>query len=154
MDARNILAQQYLNWLSNYSPEVYAKVIAKLPPMPSENMGQFEIDPWNMYPASVSQPTTTTGTTPEVPWWQTAIDTIKDVGTAYLQWDAQKDILDVQKSRVQQGLPPIQTDLLAPTVRVQADIPPEYRASISSGFQQVLLWGGIGLAAYLLLRAM
>lgn len=145
--------KQYLRWLSRYSPKVYDAVMQQLPAPPGDGLGQFEIDPWNMYPASVSTPTSTAPAAQKA-WWETALDAVSKAATTYLQYDAQKDILDVQKSRIQQGLPPIQTDLLAPTVRVQADIPPEYRATISSGIQKALLWGALGLGAFFVFRSL
>lgn len=154
---RDAAALKYLAWLQTYDPKLHAAVMERIPEQPSSGLGQTITDPWtgaplNLDPWGAPAPSPAVPQAPETPWWQTVLDTVKDVGSAYLQWEAQKDILEVQKKRVEQGLPPIDTAVLAPTVRVQADIPAEFRAAIGGGIQNVLLWGAAGLAAFLLLR--
>lgn len=155
---KNAQAMRFLAWLQTYSPELHAAVMERIPETPQATLGQItdpwtgqplQTDPWGVPTVSPAVPQP-----PEVPWWEKVINVAKDVGTAALQWKAQKDILDVQKERVKQGLPPIDTAVLAPTVRVQADIPPEIRREIGGGIQNLLMWGAIGLGAFFLIRNM
>ena len=88
-------------------------------------------------------------------WWREAIDAVKQAGVAYLQWDAQKDIIAMQTERIKQGKEPLDTAVVAPTVRHQVDIPADMRREIQVMGQGVMTWailGGVGLLAFMLLR--
>lgn len=119
--------KEFLGWLSKYSPEVYAGVMDAVPeaaaaistPAHMEGLGQ---DP------------TTAQSTAEAPWWETVLDAASGVAEAYFTYEAQKDILDIQKERATQGLPPIETEAYAPTIRHAVDIPPEFKqAAMGTG---------------------
>ena len=54
--------------------------------------------------------------------WQSIVGGIKDLGPAYLQFQNQKKVLNMQMKRAQKGLPPLNVEQLSPTVRVQAGL--------------------------------
>lgn len=51
--------------------------------------------------------------------------TVKEVAPDILKIDAQRRIFNAQLKRAEQGLPPLEVEQYAPTVKVQADITPE-----------------------------
>ena len=102
---------------------------------------------------AASAPAPTNGAA--TPWWQDAINAASQIGGAVLQYETQKDLIELQKTRIEQGKPPIDTALLAPTVRVQADLPPTIQKDITDMKRVgVFAIGGVALAviAFLLLR--
>lgn len=134
-------AAQFLGWLSRYSPEVFAMVMEQVP-----EAAEAISTPSNMMGLGQT-PTTAAQKPEEVPWWQQAIDIAGSVATQYLQYEAQKDVLKVQQERASRGLPPIPSDVYAPTIRHQVDIPPEFKQAAMGG--GTLLALGLGAAVLL-----
>jgi hypothetical protein len=163
MKTRNTL--QFLGWLQTFHPEMHAMVIERVGEAPPNGglekvaaglngLGQFDITSifGGEDEAAAQAPTNGTAATP---WWQSAIDAASQIGGAVLQYETQKDLIELQKSRIEQGKPPIDTALLAPTVRVQADLPPTVQKDITDMKRVgVFAIGGIALAliAFLMLR--
>lgn len=96
-------------------------------------------------------------------FFSSALNDIKQLAPIYLQTRAQKQILDVQVARAKQGLPPLQTSQLAPTVKVQASISPANMRTLTtqtgqsivtgmSSLKMPLIIGGGLIAAMLFLR--
>jgi len=79
--------------------------------------------------------------------WDSIVSGIKDLAPQYLQFKNQKKIMSMQLKRAEQGLPPLNVEQLAPTVRVQAGLSPDLKRFI---FPIVALIGATGL--YLVLR--
>lgn len=168
-----------LGWLQRFHPEMHAAVIERVGEAPSPGgLGQLSAA-WDMlYPSNYYAGTGYRGrwhshngmeglgqnggeaygivpTAGESEWWQDAISGIKEAGIAYLQYDAQKDIIALQTTRIEQGKEPLDTSVLAPTVRVQADIPPDIKREIAllgKGAMTWLMLGGVGLVAWMMLR--
>lgn len=169
-----------LAWLQNFHPEMHAAVIERVGEAPpSGGLSQLSAA-WDMlYPSNYYAGTGYRGRwhthngmaglgqngmpddTTNVPvlsddnWWSDAINGIKEAGVAYLQYDAQKDIIAMQTKRIEQGLEPIDTAMIAPTIRHQVDIPADVRREISLMGQGAMTWlmlGGAGLIAWMMLR--
>jgi len=79
--------------------------------------------------------------------WASIVGGIKDLAPAYLQFRNQKKIMAMQLQRAKQGLPPLNVEQLAPTVRVQAGLSPDIKRFI---LPAMALIGGLGL--FLVLR--
>lgn len=100
-------------------------------------------------------PTTTTDDSNGEAWYTGILDFAKEAVPAYLAYDAQKDIMDLNMERAKQGLDPIDPGVAAPQVRVVHDFPPEVGTAITNfkmGGMNILLWGGLALGAFFLVR--
>ena len=158
---RNMM--KFLGWLQNFHPEMHRLVIERIGEAPANDaltisagnlngMGQFDFS--NIFGTpDTSQIPPPPGGVPQVTlpaakeWWESGIEAIGTVGTAVLQYKTQKDLIDLQMSRIEQGLEPIDTALIAPTVRVQADLPPAIQKDITDMKRTaVFAVAGIGLA--------
>jgi hypothetical protein len=88
------------------------------------------------------------------------VDTVKSVAPTYLQAKQQKRIIDMQMKRAEQGLPPADVQAYTPAIRIAPEITPDTQRvitqvakdSISSGTRNMLLLGGLGLGALVLLK--
>lgn len=142
-------AKEFLGWLSKYSPEVYAAVMEAVPEaafkiVESPHMAGLGQQDLMVDAAMQTQPA-------KKPWWETALDIAGSVGTQYLQYKAQQDVLEVQRERARQGLPPITSDVYAPTIRHQVDVPPEFkRAAMGTG--TLLALGGGALLLFMMMN--
>lgn len=139
-------ALDFLGWLSQYSPEVYAAVLEQVP----EAAAQMSVTP---HMQGLGQdPTTATTTQPAaVPWWEKIVDVAGSIGSAYLNYQAQKDILKVQQDRASRGLPPITSDVYAPTIRHQVDVPQEFKQA-AMGTGTLLALGGGALLLFMMMN--
>ncbi len=114
-----------------------------------QGLGQATPGIW----APPPEPTTTEEAATEESWLDKVIGAATTIAPAYLQFKQQKEILDMQLERAKQGLPPLETAYLAPTVRIQPELSPEAlrtaREGITTGIQNVavpaLLIGGLVL---------
>ena len=160
-----------LAWLQNFSPEMHAAVIEKVGEAPpAGGLAQLSAA-WDMgYPSNyygagyrgrwhnddgLGQNGIVDVTGGGSEWWEDAISGIKEAGVAYLQWDAQKDIIELQTSLIKQGKPPIDTAMIAPTIRHQVDIPADVRRQMTllgTGAMTWLMIAAAGLGAFFLLR--
>jgi len=113
-------------------------------------LGQLGQGDW--WEASVS--TTPTTADENGAWYSDILDFAKEAVPAYLAYDAQKDLMDLNMERAQQGLDPIDPGLTAPQIRVVHDLPPETRGIIDQ-FKMggnVLMWAALGLGAFFVVR--
>lgn len=88
-------------------------------------------------------------------FWSKFAEGLTSLGTAYLGYKGQQNVLDINLRRAQQGLPPIDPATGAPTVRTAITLSPEVLARLQgagAGLTQVAIWGGIGLVAVMLLK--
>ncbi len=74
--------------------------------------------------------------------WGSIVSGIKDLAPAYLQFKNQKKIMAMQLARAKQGLPPLNVEQLAPTVRVQAGLSPDIKRMI---LPAIAILGALGL---------
>jgi hypothetical protein len=74
------------------------------------------------------------------------LDKVTDLGSAYLQYDAQKDLLRLQVERARAGLPPLDTAAYTPGVNVGLT------DSTTQDITRWILIGGGVLLAFVLLR--
>jgi len=126
----------FATWVRKTHPELYEKVIKETAATEVSGIGE-------------AQQT-------EKSFWQKITEGLTTVGTSYLTYKNQKDMLDLNIKRAEQGLPPLDAGATAPVVRTQIDLEPEIAdrlsAGIGSGMQRALLFGGAALAAILLLK--
>lgn len=180
-EQRTRAAMQFIAWVQEFSPDMAAAIIERAgeaPPngalnqlgaawdmfypseyysgtgyrgrwhTPDEHLGQ--IDPFG----GVGTPTTTNGGNGDA-WYSDVLDFAKEAIPAYLAYDAQKDIMEMNLERARQGLPPIDPGVTAPQVRVVHDIPADTRQEIDRwkmGGMNLLLWGGLAVGAFFVVR--
>ena len=100
--------------------------------------------------------TTTTDDGGTFSWASDLFALAKEAVPAYLAYDAQKDIMDMNIERAKLGLDPIDPGLTAPQIRVIHDVPPEVQQQISAfkmGGVNILLWGALAVGGFFLVRA-
>lgn len=129
---------QFLDWMKRTNPELYRKVMSKatgetgMSAYMDNGLGQ--------------------DTKPSL--WERITSSISEIGTAYVGYQAQSEMMDINLERARQGLPPLDAASMAPVVRTQVEITPEIAASLKdagmAGLQRVLLFGGLALAAVFL----
>ena len=98
---------------------------------------------------------TTGGNGWDFSWATEVIAVAKEIVPAYLAYDAQKDIMELNMERARQGQEPIDPGMIAPQVRVIHDLPPETRSMIDQfkmGGINILLWGAIAVGGFFLIR--
>ena len=119
--------QQFINWLKRWAPQVYAAAKKRA------DVAQLQGGTLNGLGG----------------WWDTFTESVGNIGSQYLQFRTQKEILDVQLTRMQQGLPPLQTSEYAPTISIKPDAGTtrEITGAIGAGFGKFIPWvaGGVGL---------
>jgi len=159
---RNMM--KFLGWLQTFDPNMYALVVERVGEAPPNDaltnsaaqlngLGQGDFDLSKIFGGGDTAPAT--GTAPAKPWWESTIGAIKSVAVGALQYKTQKDLIDLQMQRIEQGKPPIDLALISPTVRAQVDLPPAIQADIRDMKRTVILGiGGVvaAIAAFLLLR--
>ena len=93
--------QQFVSWLKREMPKVWALAKARVGEAPAglSGLGQNETETW----------------------WQKLTGTVANIGQSVLAYQTQKELLDIQLKRAEQGLPPIETAQYQPTVRVGVD---------------------------------
>ncbi len=116
-----------------------------------QGLGQAWPSMWEPTPTFPTGSQTIPEEKAEEGWLNKVIDAASTIAPAYLQFQQQKEILDMQLERAKQGLPPLETAYLAPTIRIQPELSPEARQAVTTGIQNlalpVLLIGGVALLA-------
>lgn len=95
-------------------------------------------------------------------FFNSVINTVKEVAPSIVNLQSQKKILDIQLKRAEQNLPPLDTTQYSPVVRIAPEITPETQRAaqeiatqtMTGGIKQlmpVLLIGG-GLLAFMILK--
>ncbi len=102
----------------------------------------FAPDPWATPPISPTIPEEQA----EESWLDKLIDTASNLAPAVFQTWQQKEIMDMQLERARQGLPPLDTTQMAPTIRIQTELSPETTRAAREG-----LTAGIGQLGFPLL---
>lgn len=102
----------------------------------------------------LGQATTTEAATAAPTFWQRLVSSVTELAPQYLQYQAQKDLLEVQLQRASQGLPPLDPTSYAPAVQVSID-PAQAEAAAEAAWERVkpFVFGGLVLVGgFLLLR--
>lgn len=148
---------RFMAWLRKFSPEMHAAVVERMggreapaagPLLELSNswgLGQLTEDP-----LIVSTTTTSSGWD----WAKDALAFAKEAVPAYLAYDAQKDLMDLNMTRAQAGLDPIDPGLVAPELTVQHQLPPEARSLIDQMKMggNLMLWAALGVGAFFLIQ--
>jgi len=137
---REVQAQlQFLTWLQDRFPNLYKDTIELTYKQAAKNDAMDGLG----------------FTFPKIDWSKLTENLVK-VGTAVYTIKAQKDIIDTNLDRVQQGLPPIDPGVLAPVIRTEIDIQPEIAESLkqtfTSGRNMALVVVAAALGAFLIFR--
>lgn len=107
---------------------------------------------------ALGQKTTTTADTAGT-WFSRFTDTVTSLAPTYLQYQSQKELLQIQLERARQGLAPLETSQYAPAVQIGLD-PAQTRAAIAAAgtrageflTQPMVLAAGAGLLLLVLMR--
>lgn len=90
-------------------------------------------------------------------FWEKVSGALTGLGTTYLTLKNQRDAMQLNLTRAQQGLPPLDVATSAPVVRTQVDIDPALANRLASNLgssmtRNMMIIGGVALAAILLLK--
>jgi hypothetical protein len=178
--------QRFLGWLQKFHPEMHAAVVQRMGDAPKTGPLNQLGEAWDMfYPSmyyggtgyrgrwhgsgehlsglgqdewgQLGVPTTTTTDNGGEAWYSGILDFAKEAVPAYLAYDAQKDLMDLNMERARQGLDPIDPGVTAPQVRVVHDLPPEVGTAITDmkmGGMNILMWGALALGGFFLIRTL
>jgi len=141
--ARN--QQRFVQMIKRTHPRLYAIAKARIgePPAGMGGLGQEK----------------TVATADSGTWFSRLTDTLSTLAPSYLQYKSQKELLEIQLERAQQGLPPLETTQYAPAVQIGLD-PAQTRAAISEAGaaagdflrQPMVLAAGAGLVLLVMMR--
>lgn len=127
---------QFAQWLKTSHPEIYRSAVA-----------------------TADTEATLSGLGEEAPpsesWWSKFLKGAAAAGATYLGLKAQRDQLKLNIARAQQGQPPIDVvgqPVLETKVSLAPDVTEKIVESAGRNVNKVLLFGGLGLLAFLLLR--
>lgn len=155
--------REFVEWLNRENPKLVAKAKQIAKRTLSGGLGASTLIPrfsqdMNVRRAAMSQglgqatPSIMGPTIPqeqaEEGWLDKLIGAATTIAPAYLQFQQQKEILDMQLERAKQGLPPLETAYMAPTVRIQTELSPEALRTARTGIAE-----GMGKLAFPLLLA-
>jgi len=126
--------QQFIGWLKNWAPQLYAEAKKKADVAEANEGGAL---------GNLGG------------WWDTFQEAVVNIGGKYLEFKTQKEILEAQLERMRAGEPPLQTSEYAPTIAIKPD-PGTVRqltGAIGAGLADMLPFIAIGgLVLVLLLR--
>ncbi len=145
--ARN--EQRFVQMIKRTHPRLYAIAKARIgePPAGMGGLGQKIVS---------GEPTVTATTST---WFSRLTDTLTTLAPTYLQYQSQKELLEIQLQRAQQGLPPLETTQYAPAVQIGLD-PAQTREAIAAAGgqaadflrQPMVLAAGAGLLLLVMMR--
>lgn len=107
---RNRLA--FYAWINRNNPKLYAILM-------NSQLSATQ-------PTAQPTPPTTGG------FWTSLVSTAQQVLPTLVQTKAQLDIYKAQLKRAEQGLPPLKTEEIAPTVRIQTELGPQTTKNITT----------------------
>lgn len=88
-------------------------------------------------------------------FWERFTTGLTNLATGVLAYKSQKQILETNIQRAEQGLPPIDPATAGPVLRTQVEVTPEIAARLqqtaAEGARTMLLWGGALVLGYFLL---
>lgn len=130
----------FLLWLKSAQPRVYNEYTRRM---------HAQLAGFGDTTSEIGDPAVLATAAPAPASWVTNIrDILLGASQVYLaktQLDTQKKVLDMQLQRAQQGLAPL--DINPATYGLQ----PTVGVGVSNDTKQLLIWGGVGLAAVYLL---
>jgi hypothetical protein len=178
-------AMQFLGWVQKFHPEMAASIIERVGEAPPSGGLNGLAGSWDMfYPSmfygnagyrdryhsdgehlsglgadtwSVTSTETAQSSNGFFDWAKEVVSVAKEVVPAYLAYDAQKDIMDLNMERARNGQEPIDPGVVAPQVRVIHDLPPETQSLIQqfkTGGMNILLWGALAIGGFFIIRKM
>ena len=122
---------KFLSWVKNTYPKVY-------------RMALLKAGSRNPVLSGLGQETTS--------WWDKIVTGIQEVIPAALQYKQQKDLMSMQLKRAQAGLPPANVADYTPVLKIQTELAPETRTAFIDQLGKPLIFGGLALAAFFLLK--
>lgn len=117
--SRDVIAnrKKFLQWMKRQNPKAYAAI-----------MRRAGLHVMNAGTDPVAEPSI----------WDKIVSGAQQILPTIVQARAQKQIFDAQLKRAKQGLPPLKTAEIAPTIRVQAEVGRETREAVTGGILQTL----------------
>jgi len=127
---------QFATWLQETHPKIYSEAI--------QHAKKYDAGLGDTEPEKKS-------------FWQRFTEGAAALGTTYLSLKNQRDAMEMNLARAQQGLPPLDVSSTAPVVRTQVDIDPALATRLASSAGEgisrtMMLMGAVALAAILLLK--
>jgi hypothetical protein len=133
---------QFLTWLKDFNPALFEEAVKRA-------------EAWkSSVAAKTGNPAALSGlgdgdTTPTT-WWQKIVDTLPSLGTAYLAYKGQQNVLDTNIQRANMGLPPIDPTTGAPTVKTAVSLSPQLMARLQDTGSYLLIGGAVLAGVFLL----
>lgn len=162
-------AMKFLAWAQEWSPEWHAKIVEAVGEAPAASpLGQLGAA-WGEAPGlsygegpglSYGLGQTEAGApapAPTTSWADKLFSFAEQAIPAYFAYETQQDISKINIERAKQGLSPIDPGAVAPQVKVVHQASPEMQQELrrfGTGGINLLLWAGLGLGAFLLIRGM
>jgi hypothetical protein len=126
---------QFATWVKQRDPALYAQALAR---------------------AKQAAPADVAGLGVASDFWGKFTEGLTQLATASVALKAQRQVLDTNIQRAQQGLPPIDMSAGAPVIRTQIGVDPATAARLqegaASGVMRLLPWALGGVAAFMFLR--
>jgi len=145
---------QFVTWLRKTHPEIYRAAMASTEAWRRKSAARTG----NAATLEGLGQTTKGGAVEEQSFWQKLGGTLTTIGTTYLTYKTQKDAMEINLGRAEQGLPPIDTSYAAPVVRTQIEISPEIAARLQEtggeAMRKMMMFGGLALAAVVVMFGM
>jgi hypothetical protein len=135
---------RFLDWLRTYNPGLFRAAVK-------------HAESWKEgVKAAGGAPTALSGValgdTSSSDWWTQLTQGITSMGTAYLAYEGQKNIIALNTQRAQVGLPPLDPTTGAPTVNTTVGLSPQLMARLQSGGSWLII-GAVGIAALMVLKS-
>lgn len=173
-------AQQFIGWVKRFHPEMHAAIVSRAGEAPKAGALNQLGAAWDMFYPSMyyggtgygaryhtdaqhlgqfpgEDAAVPTSTQDSGAWYTEIFKFAKEAVPAYMAYDAQKDIMNMNIERAKQGLPPIDPGLTAPQVKVIHQLPPEVQAEVinwKNNAIKIAIWAAVGLAGFFVIRRM
>jgi len=136
---------QFLTWLKSFNPSIFERAV------------KYAED-WR---ESVDANSSTVGRiaglgegdTEPSSWWEKLGEGVTSLGTAYLAYKGQQNVLATNLQRAQIGLPPIDPSTGAPMIRTQVSLSPQILSRLTDSIGPMFLYGALAVGAVLLLSS-
>lgn len=145
MDKVTKARAQFLTWLKSTNPDVFERVVS----VAESGMGDLPPVDFGLRGMGAAE------ATESETWWQKLSSGLTAMGSAYLGYQTQKDLIELNMQRAEQGLAPLE-NTIAPTVRTEVALDPaivqRLQESATAGLSNMLLIGGVVLGAFFLMK--
>lgn len=130
----------YVQWVRDNSPAVYKRAMLQASDRTNTGLGAVpSLTRANLPYSAAIVPN-------QKSWFSNFTDSIKQIAPALVQYKNQKKIMRMQLRRAEQGLPPLDTSALAPTIRIQPELSPE----MYDNMKRYVIPFGVGIGALLI----